>query len=318
MPHNDSLLQAIIDNPDDNRLRLVYADWLEEHGEQERAEFIRVQCELARTPPDSLRQAALEVREKELLKQHWQEWAGLLQGWAWVSDFKRGFVEAVTVRPEDFLSHADEWFRLAPIRSIRFQTGRLQLARPHLVHLSSAPLLPRLVSSPHLARLSALAFAHNDLGDDGIATLLTSAHLAGLTSLDLTRNALGDKGATSVATSRVLSGLTCLTLSANQIGHLGVRALALSPYLTLLACLDLGGNPVGDEGVLALAGSANAGRLKTLGLARTGLGSAGARALASSPHLGRMVRLDVRDNVIGNKARQALRLRFGKGNCRFS
>ena len=45
-----AFLQSIIAAPDDDAPRLVYADWLEEHGgEPERAEFIRVQCELART-----------------------------------------------------------------------------------------------------------------------------------------------------------------------------------------------------------------------------------------------------------------------------
>ena len=43
------LLRAILDDPHDDVPRLVYADWLEEHGdetERVRAEFIRVQIEL--------------------------------------------------------------------------------------------------------------------------------------------------------------------------------------------------------------------------------------------------------------------------------
>lgn len=47
MTTGDALLQAILDEPDADDLRLIYADWLEDHGEEERAEFIRVQCELA-------------------------------------------------------------------------------------------------------------------------------------------------------------------------------------------------------------------------------------------------------------------------------
>lgn len=50
---NDRLgfTRSIIDAPDDDLPRLAFADWLQEHGEDERAEFIRVQCELARIPP---------------------------------------------------------------------------------------------------------------------------------------------------------------------------------------------------------------------------------------------------------------------------
>ena len=62
-----ALLQAIIDSPDDESLRLVYADYLEENGEAARADFIRTQCELARLPEDSERRASLEARERELL-----------------------------------------------------------------------------------------------------------------------------------------------------------------------------------------------------------------------------------------------------------
>jgi uncharacterized protein (TIGR02996 family) len=47
---NPELLRAILDHPEDDDRRVVYADWLEENGQPERAEFIRVQCELAKAP----------------------------------------------------------------------------------------------------------------------------------------------------------------------------------------------------------------------------------------------------------------------------
>jgi uncharacterized protein (TIGR02996 family) len=42
MNHDDAFLQAILDAPDDDTPRLVYADWLEEYGQPDRAAFIRV------------------------------------------------------------------------------------------------------------------------------------------------------------------------------------------------------------------------------------------------------------------------------------
>jgi len=42
----DGFLQNIAKNPNDNWCRLVYADWLDEHGENEKCELIRVQCDL--------------------------------------------------------------------------------------------------------------------------------------------------------------------------------------------------------------------------------------------------------------------------------
>jgi len=50
-----SLLDAILESPDDDGLRLVYADALEDDGQRERAEFIRVQVELAKTPEPAIR-----------------------------------------------------------------------------------------------------------------------------------------------------------------------------------------------------------------------------------------------------------------------
>jgi uncharacterized protein (TIGR02996 family) len=42
-----AFIEAILAAPADDTPRLVYADWLEENGEPLRAEFIRVQCEVA-------------------------------------------------------------------------------------------------------------------------------------------------------------------------------------------------------------------------------------------------------------------------------
>jgi uncharacterized protein (TIGR02996 family) len=48
MSDADLLLDAIFDAPDDDTPRLVYADWLQEHGQENYAQFIRLQCEAAR------------------------------------------------------------------------------------------------------------------------------------------------------------------------------------------------------------------------------------------------------------------------------
>jgi len=46
MTDGDALLRAIIAQPDEDTPRLMYADWLDEQGEAQRAEFIRVQVAL--------------------------------------------------------------------------------------------------------------------------------------------------------------------------------------------------------------------------------------------------------------------------------
>lgn len=47
-PEYLALLRRILENPVDDAPRLIIADWLEGNGQNERAEFIRVQCELGR------------------------------------------------------------------------------------------------------------------------------------------------------------------------------------------------------------------------------------------------------------------------------
>ena len=44
LTHDEAFLADIAENPDDDASRLVYADWLDDHGEADRAELIRLQC----------------------------------------------------------------------------------------------------------------------------------------------------------------------------------------------------------------------------------------------------------------------------------
>lgn len=67
MPPDEEFLATIIATPDDPLPRLVYADYLEEHGKPEQAAYLRIQCELARLPADDPRRPMLEAKEQDLL-----------------------------------------------------------------------------------------------------------------------------------------------------------------------------------------------------------------------------------------------------------
>ena len=47
----EALVAAIAAEPDEDTPRLVFADWLEENGEEDRAEFVRLECEIERGWP---------------------------------------------------------------------------------------------------------------------------------------------------------------------------------------------------------------------------------------------------------------------------
>jgi len=138
MNERESLLLAVCDNPDDDTPRLVFADWLQEHGEEERAEFIRVQIELARGAVKS----DLQEREKALLAAHGESWSEPLRtlGLELVNyqkpkprsingiEYRRGFPFGVQINEEkaEFADRAPALFQCAPIQRISFyhQWGR--------------------------------------------------------------------------------------------------------------------------------------------------------------------------------------------------
>jgi uncharacterized protein (TIGR02996 family) len=51
MTQGEGIFPCVLDNPEDNTSRVVYADWLEEHSDPDRAEPIRVEMELPRLAP---------------------------------------------------------------------------------------------------------------------------------------------------------------------------------------------------------------------------------------------------------------------------
>jgi uncharacterized protein (TIGR02996 family) len=129
----DGFLDAICAAPDDDTPRLVFADWLEEHGEPERAEFIRVQCRIAREPLACVTGrplpgygdftarcrcpgCSLRRREYAASRRHivW-DWHGT---WAGTDDWRRGFVYRVRAPCADFLLHAGVLFSRQPVEEV--------------------------------------------------------------------------------------------------------------------------------------------------------------------------------------------------------
>jgi uncharacterized protein (TIGR02996 family) len=71
------LLAGVHESPDDDGPRLVLADWLEEHGEKDRAELIRVQCALVAADPTTPALRELRSREKKASRRSGRAWREL-------------------------------------------------------------------------------------------------------------------------------------------------------------------------------------------------------------------------------------------------
>jgi uncharacterized protein (TIGR02996 family) len=236
---DECFLRAIQATPADDAPRLVYADWLDEHGQTDRAAFIRLQVEAARLPQLDARRTALEAEARPLLVRHHDEWLGPLRELATNWHWERGFPEGLTVLHEVFLDRADQILDAAPVRSVFLRRVRL-------------PLIGRLAAMPELRRLAGLSLWHDGLSERSAELLAASPHLGALGSLNLGANRIRDRGAAAIATSPHLGRLRELDLSDNQIGTTGALRLAAAAGLGSLEVLDLRDNPVGPEGERAV------------------------------------------------------------------
>jgi uncharacterized protein (TIGR02996 family) len=234
MNPENGFLQAIIHAPDDDTPRLVFADWLADHGEPERGEFIRVQIQLAGLAEDDPRRAELKVREEALLGEHADAWAKQLNLEAGLVKFRRGLAEEIITNTRRLLASGHEWFRMAPVRHLTVWSGQ-----GNCLGLEE---IKRLASWPQLARLLSLCLPENGIGDVGAAILSASPFVAGLEVLDLGSDRIADAGASALALSPHLARLKELRLDHNDIGASGAYALARSPYLSGLVRLDLDHN----------------------------------------------------------------------------
>jgi uncharacterized protein (TIGR02996 family) len=312
LTQNDAFIQAIIESPDDESLRLIYADWLEERGDP-RGEFIRVQCQLANSPEGDPRRPELEARERDLLGTYEEQWAASVRPWVRTWRFQRGFVEDIKARLDTVLANVGNLFAAAPLRQVTFLPPEYKGPVKHVTFppVFVEPLHRRLAAaSPYLARMAAIDWAHTHIGDLGLAALANSPTPFRLSRLDLPQASIGDAGVQALADSPAFPRLTVLNLQWNSLGCLAAESLASSASLTHLVELDLSHTEVGDRGVEALAASPNLKSLTDLHLAGTAFGNLAARALADAPYLANLKRLDFRWCRFGRKARHTLRERF--------
>jgi uncharacterized protein (TIGR02996 family) len=310
MRRDKAFLGAIREKPDDDMPRLVYADWLEEQGDGVRAEFIRIQIELARHGQPAARRRELKARERELLARHKMAWGGGLLSEVGKWCYRRGFVEAVRTDRERFAWHADELFRLHPVRHLRFTCVGDFGREPGLREFARW-----LAKWPPLKRVESLGFWGDSAGGDAaitraeLAVLLASRHLTRLRTLDITDNVDMDRAGQDLAAARVLARLTGLTL--HLIDPNVVADLAASRFVPRLRRLALPWNDLGDEALGRLADWPAVADLAWLDLRHnSSIGPAGAEALAASPYLRRLRRLDLSQQLsqsaIGDRGLEAL------------
>jgi uncharacterized protein (TIGR02996 family) len=308
----DRFLAAVLEAPEDEAPRLVYADWLQQRNDP-RGEFIAVQCEIARlaqlakkeqeelgldydegrifgrTLDERKRVELLRVREDELLKKNKKAWVGRFTGKRtaygtkermWVKgsptkwDFERGFVATVTMSADDFARNAESIFAVEPLRCAHL-TGRSFAA---------------LVKCAAIGKLRELDLDRTWVKEDGARTLfgVKAKTFASLEVISLRKCGLGGKTTSVIA----------------KVGD-----PAAFPHLRELY---LGDSDLGNLGAQALASAKLLRNVRELHIDRNKIKTPGAMALAESPHLDNLEVLAVWGNPIEAEGLAALRKRFGK------
>jgi uncharacterized protein (TIGR02996 family) len=316
MSLEQGFIRAIVENPDDDAHRLIFADWLEEHGGAAgaaRAEFIRIQCERARPGGDQLRRNHTWAREQELLLAHEADWVAPLRPWVREWQFGRGFVERVRIPAEYVLGQGRQVFEQTPVRHARFNEATRHIAElvkmPELSRLGSLDLgynslteetIRPLAKTLYLAQLNSLNLANNAHLRNAGAVTLARASLPGLWELYLYGTGLGPAGLAALLRARDWPGFTVLDLHSNPLLAAGATTLARSPRVAALVRLDLSSTQGNDRGARALADSPFLGHLKQLGLNYYRMTDAGAEALAAARSLHGLEELDLSGNDIGD------------------
>jgi uncharacterized protein (TIGR02996 family) len=251
-PELRSLLQGCKDAPDDDTPRLVLADWLEEHGEADRAEFVRLSVRLAAGEIPLGDEAVSLARLHELYARNADKWLGGLRDWTGRLVFKRGLIEArcdvTQLRQLDAATPPDvvPWletlvFNYAQQKRIADLLETSALSRFSGLELTTVrvtpPWLKRVANDPLVASLRRLRVGVNRTGS-GVPigkTLARGSKLAGLRALDASEG-LPDGALAALAEAPWLAGLSSF-ISAGWFGK-AVTTLARSQHVPRPARID--------------------------------------------------------------------------------
>jgi uncharacterized protein (TIGR02996 family) len=206
----NALLEAIFATPDDDTPRLVYADWLDEHGEPEYAEFIRLQIECAKQPNPVLRKPLVRG-ERVVWKKLKRKWRDLFAPPTIVrkDDFHRGFISGSAagmcrIPVDRFIARSEHLWPRVPIRCVQLtlpptssefpmalfdcaslrRLVRLEFSRQYLRCLNEEFVI-QLFSCGLFERLLELEVADVPLSRSVVQALRTSPYLSRLRRLNV-------------------------------------------------------------------------------------------------------------------------------------
>ncbi|MBX2799929.1 MAG: TIGR02996 domain-containing protein [Myxococcales bacterium] len=297
-PMEQQLIDAVRADPDADGPRLVYADWLEEQGQLDRAQVVRAQLAEAQLPSWDLAGLHHRIDVLRWARDHaaaWRRGLPRLEGVTW-GPRVRGFVGHATFDDTTtFAQHVDACRAATLLDDVTLPWPRFGHSLPHaaLQGLRSLTLqgelyqpeaVDSLAAAAELATLRTLRLQASGLESSSLSRLVASPHLAGLTRLEVSRSPLGDEAVFDLVESGSMTQLRHLgvtTLGVDQLGSqgrdhdtvsdAGLGVLAAWGAATSLRSLDLSGNELSTSLQTLLSSDTLAG-LHTLALRDLGGG----------------------------------------------
>jgi uncharacterized protein (TIGR02996 family) len=343
----ESLLAAIRENPDDDTPRLVFADWLDEHGEPDFAAFIRLEIERDRLSRSDPRWKLLDEQSRALRKKVPSD----IRAAGPLTITRRGFPKDLQTCLFALRGGIDRLGPYAPRLQLLLDGNigpeqkaeeeaagggpdalgdafRSVFASPwvsewvslemHNLRLTEARALA-MTAPGNLTRLEVLLI--QDGADDDAVRVIGAARLPRLKRLELQevmrRSGWDDPLLTpavvdTLLNSAVLTQLEYLGLWGNWLGDDQLRAIAESPRLTGLRALYPWPISGSTDGLLAILRSPNLAGLTWLNLSRIGLEPEIVELLERPETLPNLKRLDIADET-EPATRERLARRFGEG-----
>jgi uncharacterized protein (TIGR02996 family) len=247
------LYQEVLANPYDLEPRFVFADWLEEHGDQ-RCDVIRMQFRLENMTPGERGYSTLKTKARKLFKR--VGGFGSVRGiTSCKEEYRAGFVDRIELTPTRFRDHAAKLFSIAPLRRVRLKgvcksfdkiASLTQLTQVCEVELKSTQIDDRnfraLAHSPFLTGLQSFSVHSDELTSAG-RDIAQSTLLDNLESLLVSGRLIDDKSTAYIAEHAV--SLKKLALR-SRLSDESLYSIAKAPGLSSLNSLEIG-TPWGSQ-----------------------------------------------------------------------
>lgn len=275
------MLAAIADRPEALEVRLIYADWLEENAQPERAELARLW--VAQQTTNLLAWSAeQEFFADRMAKLHYRI------AESWFGEVGRSI--GLTQLPDDLIlqgySGCVDSLNISDTLLARLGTSLLR--RYPIESLILTQLQPRTSAFTGLVRLTGirrLSLARLTLSLEHAEAIANCDQLAALQTLDLTEAQMPAEWVGMVCASAALAGLTRLRLDLVRSSSRLIPTLVERPLRGPVSELSLVGVAGDAEAISELSNSRYLQDLETLDLSYNSFGLDGAQLLAESPYL---------------------------------